>query len=137
MRSVYEQRRANLRNLVAQWGGPTSMAKKLGHSNGSYLAQLIGPNPSREISEKVAREVEVKLNLPAGWLDTAHNPGDQIDDQAISDCVRAVSAALRDQGLVASPQRMADLVALAYEHTKLVGRVDETYIIKLVRLTTS
>lgn len=136
MRSVYEQRRANLRQLVTQWGGPTSMAKKLGHSNGSYLAQLIGPNPSREISEKVAREVEVKLNLPAGWLDTAHSGTGQIDDQAISDCVRAVSAALRDNKVVVSPQRRADLTALAYEHARLVGRVDETYIIKLVRLTT-
>lgn len=25
---------------MKQWGGPTSLAKKLGHSNGSYLAQL-------------------------------------------------------------------------------------------------
>ena len=135
MRSVYEQRRANLRNLVAQWGGPTSMAKKLRHSNGSYLAQLIGPNPSREISEKVAREVEDILNLPAGWLDQPQPGAQQVDDQTVSDCVRAVSAALGDLGAVATPQRMADLVALAYEHCKLVGRVDENFIIKLVRLT--
>jgi hypothetical protein len=55
---VYRTRRTNLRALAAQWGGPTSLAKKLGHSNGSYLAQLIGPNPSREVSEKTAREIE-------------------------------------------------------------------------------
>ena len=67
MRSVYDQRRDNLRALMTQWGGPTSMAKKLGHSNGSYVAQLAGPNPSREISEKVAREMEAKLGLPIGW----------------------------------------------------------------------
>ena len=37
---VYEIRRANLRKLMADWGGPTILAAKLGHSNGSYLAQL-------------------------------------------------------------------------------------------------
>ena len=40
MRSVYEQRRENLRELMRTWGGPSSLAKKLGHSNGSYLASL-------------------------------------------------------------------------------------------------
>lgn len=30
MRSTYEQRRENLRHLAKQWGGPTSLAKKLG-----------------------------------------------------------------------------------------------------------
>jgi hypothetical protein len=55
MLDVYRTRRENLRDLSRSWGGPTSLAKKLGHSNGSYLAQLIGPHPSRDVSEKVAR----------------------------------------------------------------------------------
>ena len=42
MKSVYDTRRTNLRSLIGQWGGPTSLSKKLGHSNGSYLAQLVG-----------------------------------------------------------------------------------------------
>lgn len=53
MRSVYDTRRENLRKLIRQWGGPTSLAKKLGHANGSYIAQLAGPHPSREVSERV------------------------------------------------------------------------------------
>jgi hypothetical protein len=136
MQSVYAIRRDNLRALVKEWGGPTSMAKKLGHTNGSYLAQLIGPNPSREISEKVAREIEGKLALPVGWLDQEHDgQGRQVDDQALGECVRAVAAAIRDAGLRPNPDTYANLVSLAYEHTKLIGRVDEPYIQKLVRLT--
>lgn len=138
MRSIYELRRDNLRELMRTWGGPTSLAKKLGHSNGSYLAQLGGPHPSREISEKVAREMEGKLGLPLGWLDQEHNGNARaLDDSALSDCVRAVAAALRDAGHKATPDQMADLAALAYEHTKLTGRVDESFITKIVRLTKS
>lgn len=137
MRTVYDQRRDNLRSLIRTWGGPTSLAKKLGHSNGSYLAQLAGPSPSREVSEKVAREIEGKLALPTGWLDQEHGESRMVDDEALSACVRAVAAALRDAGHRATPDQMADLTALAYEHVKLTGRVDESFIQKLVRLTQS
>jgi hypothetical protein len=135
MRSVYDQRRENLRNLLAQWGGPTSMARKLGHANGSYVAQLAGPNPSRDISEKVARDMEAKLQLPIGWLDQEH-PGNtrQVDDQTLAACVRAVAAEIRDAGLKSDPDAYANLVGLAYEHAKLLGRVDEPFIKRIVRL---
>lgn len=136
MKSVYETRRENLRGLMTQWGGPTSLAKKLDHSNGSYVAQLVGPNPSREISEKVARDMEAKLGLPIGWLDQEHaGNGRQVDDAVITECVRAVAAALRDVGLSPTPENYANLVGLAYEHAKLTGRVDEPFITKLIGLT--
>lgn len=41
MPNTYEQRRANLRNLMREWGGLTSLAKKRGRANGSYVAALI------------------------------------------------------------------------------------------------
>lgn len=135
MKSVYDTRRENLRKLLHEWGGPTSMAKKLGHTNGSYLAQLAGPRPSREISEKVAREIESKLSLPANWLDSEHdgNPR-QLDDEALGACVRAVAAAVRDAKVQPSPDMYADLVALVYEHAKLRGQVEEQFVNKIVRL---
>lgn len=49
---------------MQQWGGPTALAAHLGHSNGSYLAQLAGPNPKREVGERTARQVEERLGLP-------------------------------------------------------------------------
>lgn len=135
MRSVYEIRRDSLRTLVTQWGGPTSLAKKLGHSNGSYIAQLVGPNPSREISEKVARQIEAKLGLPIGWLDQEHTGKPKVDDAALAECVTAVAAALRDANLRPDPDTYGTLVSLVYEHAKLTGRIDEPYIIKLIGLT--
>ena len=134
MLSVYQIRRENLRGLAKQWGGPTSLARKLGHTNGSYLAQLIGPNPSREISEKVAREIEARLKLPVGWMDTEHGVGTPVDDALLTDCVRAVAATLRDAGLRPAPEAYGTLVSLAYDHAKIAGRIDETYIKRLIEL---
>ncbi len=134
MQSTYETRRLNLRALMREWGGPTTLAKKLGHANGSYLAQIAGPNPSREISEKVAREVEHALGLPLGWMDQEHAGGTRVDDAALGDCVRAVAAALRDENKRPDPEKYGALVSLAYDYMRLTGRVDEAHIKKLVRL---
>lgn len=134
MLSVYETRRENLRMLTREWGGPTSLAKKLGHSNGSYLAQLIGPHPSREISEKVAREIEGKLGLPLGWLDAAHDRRAQVDDTALAECVRATTTAIREAKLHPSADKFGTLVGLVYDQYRLLGRVDEAFILKLVKL---
>ena len=136
MRSVYDLRRENLSSLKDQWGGPTSLAKKLGHSNGSYIAQLVGPNPTREISEKVARGIEAKLSMPVGWLDQDRAPSSaRLDDTLFAQCVRAVTASIRDAGLSPYPDVYSNLVDLAYEHAKLVKKIDEPFIQKLVRLT--
>lgn len=135
MQSIYDLRRENMRALIKTWGGPTSLAKKLGHANASFLAQLAGPNPSRDISEKVAREIEHKLGLPPGALDSDVRQNAVVDDQLLEECVRAVAAAIRDRGLKATPDRYSNLVGLLYDHVRLTGRVDETYLNKLLKLT--
>lgn len=66
---AHDTRLENLRKLIAAMGGPTVVSHKLGHANGSYLAQMAGPNPSRPVGEKVARSIEATLKIPAGWLD--------------------------------------------------------------------
>jgi len=135
MTSIYELRRQNLRALIGQWGGPTSLSKKLGHANGSYIAQLAGPRPSREVSEKLAREIEVKLGLPAAWMDHGHAAGGQaLNDETLTECVKAVATCLRDVGLRPEPEAYATLVQLAYDRAKLTGTIDEPYIHKLISL---
>lgn len=135
--TIYEIRRENLRALSAQWGGPTSLSRKLGHANGSFVAQLAGPRPSREVSEKVAREIEAKLSLPAGWMDQAHRPGDNaLSDDLLAQCVAAVATCTRDVGLRPDPDVYGTLVQLVYERAKAVGVVDELYILKLLKLAT-
>jgi hypothetical protein len=69
MDRLLQTRRQNLRREVEARGGPSAVAKLLGHSNGTYLPQLIGPNPIRDISEQSARKIEEKLHLPYGSLD--------------------------------------------------------------------
>ena len=132
MKSVYDIRRANLRSIMAEWGGPTSLAKKLGHTNGSYLAQLIGPHPSREISEKVAREIETRLNLPANWLDGEHGATQPVDNALLGQCVRAVAAAI--EGRKVSPDVMGEMVSAVYDRAKLIGRIDEPFVQQLLRI---
>lgn len=133
--TIYDTRRENLRSLIGQWGGPTSLSKKLGHANGSYLAQLAGPRPSRDLSEKVAREIEVKLGLPAAWMDQPHAPGgDTLNDEALTECIKAVATCLRDAGLRPDPEAYATLVQLVYDRAKLTGTIDEPFIHKLLKL---
>lgn len=132
MKSVYETRRMNLRAIMGEWGGPTSLAKKLGHSNGSYLAQLVGPHPSRDISEKVAREIESKLNLPLGWLDGEHGSTRTVDNDTLVACVRAVSAAAQGKNL--THDTMGEIVGMVYEQAKLTGRIDEPFLQRLLRI---
>ena len=135
MRSIYDTRRDNLRRLIGQWGGPTSLSRKLGHANGSYVAQLAGPRPSREVSEKVAREIEGKLKLPLGWMDQDHPAGGpHLNDEALTECVKAVATCLRDAGLRPPPGQYATIVQLTYDRMKLTGQVDEDYINKLIEL---
>lgn len=135
MKTVYDTRRDNLRQLMKVWGGPTSLAKKLGHANGSYLAQIAGPNPRRDISEKVAREIESKLGLSPMWLDQPQAGGaHKLNDQALANCVRAVATVLRDRGLRPDPESYATIVQLVYDHTKLTGQLDEGFITKLTEL---
>lgn len=135
MQSVYEIRRENLRVLMSQWGGPTSLAKKLGHANGSYIAQLAGPNPSRDMSEKTARSIEQTLKLPVGWLDQPQAATEhKLNDQALANCVRAVATVLRDRNLRPDPEAYATIVQLVYDHAKLTGTIDENFITKLTEL---
>lgn len=134
--TIYDTRRENLRSLIGQWGGPTSLSRKLGHSNASYLAQLAGPKPSREVSEKVAREIESKLGLPASWMDQHHAGGGQtLDDELLAECIKTVATCLRDAGLRPDPEAYATLVQLVYDRAKTTGAVDEAFTLKLIKLT--
>jgi len=131
---IYEVRRENLRKLMSQWGGPTTMAARLGHSNGSFLAQLAGPHPSRDISERVARGMEAKLKLPLGFLDATQPQRPPLDDDMLARSVRAVAAAVEAGKARPTPDQFAELVAMAYDDSVARGGCDESYINRLVSL---
>lgn len=63
-------RRENLRHLIKIRGGANALAKALGYANASFLSQMAGPNPMREVTEKTARQIEESLGIAPGVLDT-------------------------------------------------------------------
>lgn len=135
MSSVFEIRRDNLRRLMEQWGGPTSLAKKLAHANGSYLAQLAGPHPTRDVSEKTAREIEHKLQLPDRWMDHKHKgPPGQPDTGTLIDIIATVRDALDSEGVKAQRAKVEELVNLVYEHGQQEGTVGTDYLRRLIKL---
>lgn len=135
MQSVFDIRRANLRKLAEQWGGPTTLAAKLGHSNGSYMAQLAGPHPTRDVSEKVAREIEKKLGLPPNWMDKLHKgaPG-QPDTDALIEVVALVRDVLDAEGVKASKAKFAEIVNLVYERSQETSAFEQAFARRLVNL---
>lgn len=58
----------NLRRYVYTNGGPGVIAKKVGVTS-SYLVQMIGPSPSRSVTERTVRAYEHALGLPTGHFD--------------------------------------------------------------------
>jgi hypothetical protein len=65
-------RRKNLRALVKNIGGLSRFAKKLSKSK-SQISQLTSNSASRGIGSNLAREIEIKLDLKLGWMDTLHD----------------------------------------------------------------
>ena len=59
---VAKHRLANVRTLAARYETQTDLAVALGMTK-SALSQLIGPNPIRDISERMARKFEKRLRL--------------------------------------------------------------------------
>ncbi len=68
MAALYTARLCNVRALAAKEGGPVALADKLGWDQ-AWMSQLIGKNPSRNITERTARKIEVCMALPIGSLD--------------------------------------------------------------------
>ena len=113
-------RRENLRALVGERGGLTDLSNKLGYRNPSFLSQMIGPNPSREITEKTARKIEQTLRLEAGALDRpvayAKAPaGAEGTAQMVADALRLVGAVCEAEGANIGPAKLAELAALVIE----------------------
>lgn len=139
---VGDFRKINLRALIAQWGGPTNLAKKLGYGGPSYLLQMVSLKPVRPLTEKTARKIETKLDLPPGWLDADHQGGSsgepaqsvQLDQELLSQVVLAIGAAADKAGVKLSHAKFADVVVLVYEDALKSHRVDEQMIGRVLRL---
>lgn len=133
--AIYATRKQNLRLLIEQWGSVTTLSKKLGYANASYLVQLTGPSASRTVGEKAARDIEETLGLPPRWLDEEHQDADVvIDDEFLRECLKAVATEVYINKMKPDADTVANLSALAYEHCRAIGRIDKKFVSGLVDL---
>ena len=135
--NVYAFRRENLRKLIDQWHGPGALGAKLGYSNASFLVQMAGPNPTREVSERTARKVERALDLPVGWLDSEpeKEKAPVVDTVKVSEVIRLVGQAVEEANVKLSASKFADVVSLAYADAQSAGGVRPDFIRQLIALT--
>lgn len=146
-RDITEVRRANIRGLIAARGGLTKLSKDMGYSNPSFLSQMTGPAPSREISEKTARKIEKTLALAPGYLDTTHEEksaprtsqapargsGDEIAALA-ADVIRLVGRACADEAVSLGPDKFSDVVALVLADSFERGKPQPERVKQMLRL---
>lgn len=63
-----EQRRENLRALVAA-SSYRAVADKLGYQRDEFIIHMAGPNPTRSVTERTAREIERVYELKEYAMD--------------------------------------------------------------------
>jgi hypothetical protein len=134
---VYTVRRDNLRRLIDQWGGPKALGVKLGYKNASFLVQMAGPHPTREITETTSRKVEQELDLPAGWMDQQHEISCPIhvDHTLISRAIKAVVQIADDAGVSLDSTKLGDIVSLVYDDAEAHnGAVRDEFVRRVVQL---
>jgi SOS-response transcriptional repressor LexA len=66
-----EIRRENARLLASSAGTKSAFARLVG-MDASQVSQIIGPTPSKNIGNSIARRIEQAHHLPEGWLDVPH-----------------------------------------------------------------
>lgn len=92
-----EVRRQQLQKLIAQQGSSRKLSQLLGYSNASFLTQMAGPSPTRDVTEKTARKIEQTLGLPEKWLDSLNDAFDQ-SSRPVIDVAETLAIALEKQG---------------------------------------
>jgi hypothetical protein len=100
MQTIAETRRARLEELIAKHAGVlANLNEALGYErNDTRLARIRNANARTDRPGKIfqmgdpqAREIEDKLNLPRGWMDTPPGYAD-LSDQRISHVLRVMEA---------------------------------------------
>lgn len=132
-------RMVNLRLLIKKCGGNNKSAKRMGYKSGSFLSQMTGPNPDRLITEGTARDIERKLGLALGMLDTQVDgvayAQQRVERQRTVTTPDDVIALIRQIGeicdahqITVSPAKLADLMTLA------IANPDPEFLVQLVRI---
>jgi hypothetical protein len=117
-----DTRRDNLRAL-AEIHGSANLSRMLGYRQPSFISQMIGPNPTRTVSERNARDYEQALKLPDGYLDAPLFPAQPVpaasvvppaDDAAalLAEVIRTVNRVVQAEGVDIRVDQFAKLLAV-------------------------
>lgn len=141
-----EIRKANIRRLAARTS-LTDISKKLGYKQPSFLSQMSGPNPGRQITEKTARNYERKLGLAVGSLDVLPAEIQQSEllalqpvvtassGKIVEDVISLIDATIAQEGVQLNPLKYANLVQFALADTlEHGGQVRGSHIQQMVKL---
>lgn len=67
---VNETRRENLRAMKAELGkGAVGKIAEFAGTDANYISSIIGPNPTRNLGDDLARRIEIARGMPPGTLD--------------------------------------------------------------------
>lgn len=108
---IKQIRYLNTRAVVAKAGGITALADKLGKSQ-SQVSAFAGINPHKGIGDKIARQIEEAYDLPRGWLDKAHDEGNEklvMLNHAVKDFTPAELAELMAQAELIKKRKRGEL----------------------------
>lgn len=138
---IAEIRRDNLRILKTRHGG-MKLAEMLGLAQSSFISQMAGPRPTREVTEKTVRTLEKELGMEPGALDRPlGSPGEAAPVSAeqniamVSETIRAIGNICAAEHVDLPTSKLTDIIALAIvdamEHG---GKLREDHIRQVVRL---
>ncbi|MGF1878804.1 S24 family peptidase [Photobacterium frigidiphilum] len=71
MKKIEDLRLTNARLLTRRFDTLAEFANTIDRS-ATQVSRLIGKNPTKSIGSRMARHIELTLQLPEGWLDTVH-----------------------------------------------------------------
>lgn len=89
---IYQIRLHNLRKLVYEYNGQKNFSEAADIAT-NQLNHIVGPNPIRNVGEKLARKIEKNLNLEDRYLDKKHkdNLDNTQDDIIINRKIKVIS----------------------------------------------
>lgn len=71
MRTIYEIRLTNARKLASRYKNQAEFANAI-NKPATQVSRFMGKNPTKNIGDEIANDIEMALGLESGYLDTKH-----------------------------------------------------------------
>ena len=140
MQKISEIRLENGRKHIELFGGVGKVASAMGYENPSFLVQVFGPNPTRNVTEKMVRRLEAATGLLDGALDNDGIEGIEgstlaFDMELLYTVIRFFGTVAESEDVQVGPDRFASLVQLALSDAiEHAGKPREAYLRQVLQL---